>query len=181
MTEPAADLGGGTTLRRYTMDDLHALFALVEANRDRLRRWLPWVDQVRTIEDERAWLERTVSTASAPEQAYGIWENDELAGGIGLMLFRLSDSAEIGYWVGEEFEGRGLVTRACRALVDHGFGPLGLHRITIHCAPGNLRSRAVPERLGFTQEAVLREASRTGEGYEDLVVYGLLDREWNPG
>jgi ribosomal-protein-serine acetyltransferase len=73
------------------------------------------------------------------------------------------------------------VTRACRALIAHAFGELGVHRVTIRVAPDNVRSRAIPERLGFTKEATLREAGRTdGRGYVDLVVYGLLDREWPP-
>jgi ribosomal-protein-serine acetyltransferase len=62
--------------------------------------------------------------------------------------------------------------------VTYGFESMGLHRITIRAAPGNTRSRAIPERLGFVQEGVLREAGRVGEGYTDLVVYGVLDREW---
>lgn len=178
MSPLVADLGDGATLRRYAIEDLESIFSLVEADRGRLRRWLPWVDQVRTLDDERAWLEGILASESTADQGYGIWDRDGFAGGIGLMLLALSNSADIGYWLGASFEGRGLVTRACRALIDHGFGTLGLHRITIHCAPDNARSRAVPERLGFTEEAVLREASRTGDGYEDLVVYGLLEREW---
>jgi ribosomal-protein-serine acetyltransferase len=173
-----AELGDGAILRRYTTEDLESIFALVDANRDRLRRWLPWVDQVKTLEDERAWLEGILASESTADQGYGMWDRNGFAGGIGLTRFPLSNAADIGYWLGGSFEGRGLVTRACKALIDHGFGTLGLHRITIHCAPDNARSRAVPERLGFTAEAVLREASSTGDGYEDLVVYGLLDREW---
>jgi len=80
----------------------------------------------------------------------------------------------VGYWLAEEHEGRGLVTRAVSALIDHGFSELNLHRVEIRAATNNARSRAVPERLGFTQEGVLREADVVGDEYVDLVVYGLL-------
>jgi ribosomal-protein-serine acetyltransferase len=66
------------------------------------------------------------------------------------------------------------MTRAVKALIDHAFGELGLHRVEIRAAAENRRSRAIPERLGFEQEGILREAERVGERYQDLVVYGLL-------
>ncbi len=172
------DLGDGAEVHRYSMQDAETLFALVDAERERLRRWLPWVDGVRTAEDERAWLKAVLSSADLKEEAYGIWDRGEFAGGVGMHLDSLNDGADIGYWLGQAFEGRGLVTRACRALIDRGFIELRLHRITIHAAPDNARSRAVPERLGFTQEAVLRQAGKTAVGYVDLVVYSMLDQEW---
>ena len=160
------------------MHDAETLFALVDGERERLRWWLPWVDGVRTAEDERAWLKAVLSSEELKEEGYGIWDRGELAGCVGMHLDALNDGADIGYWLGRAFEGRGLVTRACGALIDRGFGELRLHRITIHAAPDNARSRAVPERLGFTQEAVLRQAGKTAVGYVDLVVYSMLDREW---
>jgi len=172
------DLGDGAELGRYSLRDAETLFALVDAERERLRRWLPWVDGVRTAEDERAWLKAVLSSADLKEEGYGIWDRGELAGCVGMHLDLLNDGADIGYWLGRSFEGRGLVTRACRALIDRGFGELRLHRVTIHAAPDNARSRAVPERLGFTQEAVLRQAGKTAVGYVDLVVYSMLDQEW---
>lgn len=179
MSRRRFDLGDGAEARSYEIEDVATIFALVDAERDRLRRWLPWVDAVRTVDDEREWLTSVVSAENPREEAFGIWDEGVFAGGIGLSFDRLNDTGEIGYWVGSAFEGRGLVTRACRALISHGFEH-GLHRITIHAAPTNARSRAVPERLAFTQEATLRQAGKTGEGYVDLVVYGLLRDEWEP-
>jgi ribosomal-protein-serine acetyltransferase len=85
---------------------------------------------------------------------------------------------EIGYWVGGAFEGKGLVSRACRVLVAHAFRDLGLNRVQIRCAVENRRSRAIPEKLGFQLEGTLRSIERLSDRFVDLVVYGLLAEEW---
>jgi len=88
-------------------------------------------------------------------------------------------SAEVGYWLDAGLEGRGLVTRAVTAVLDHAFGPLGLHRVELQTTTDNTRSRRVAERLGFTQEGVLREAAAFPGERRDVVVHGLLAREWH--
>lgn len=178
MSRPLLDLGDGIEVRFLEPGDAEDVFAVVDANRDRLRPWMPWVDPTHGPADTRAFIERVRATGS--EDALGIYVDGSYAGGIGLRSDEVNGDSEIGYWIGAAHEGRGLVTRACRALIDRAFGDLGLHRVTIRVAPGNARSRAIPERLGFTQEGVLREASKTALGHHDLVVYGLLDREWPP-
>jgi ribosomal-protein-serine acetyltransferase len=97
-------------------------------------------------------------------------------GGIQIDVAAFGVGSEIGYWIVKEG------TRArhgrCRALIDHAFRELGVHRVVIHAASANLRGQRIPERLGFTREGILREAGKGRHGYHDLVVYGLLDREW---
>jgi ribosomal-protein-serine acetyltransferase len=78
----------------------------------------------------------------------------------------------------DEFEGKGLVTKTCRALIDYAFNELGLNRMIISCATENQKSRAVPERLGFTQEGILRQSEWLRDHFVDMVVYGLLASEW---
>ncbi len=70
------------------------------------------------------------------------------------------------------------MTRACRALVDYAFAKLQLNRVEIRCATGNLRSQAIPERLGFTREGTLREGEWLYDHFVDLIVYSMLAREW---
>lgn len=159
-------------------DDAEELFAVVDANRDRLRPWMPWEPTTRTAADVRAFIERCRSETALRLEGNGLWVDGELGGSIGLRIDDEDMKGEIGYWIGRRFEGRGIVTRACRLFVDHGFRKLGLHRISIHVAASNVRSRAVAERLGFMQEGVLRGAERVADGYHDLVVYGMLEDEW---
>lgn len=155
------------------------LFALIDRNREHLGEWLPFPAETRSVEDSRRFIEgRLRALAQGRGFAVGIWHKGKLAGVVSLRLHPYSRRGEIGYWLGREFQGKGLITRACRALLRYAFEELKLHRVEIHCASRNTRSRAVPERLGFRQEAVLREACWTAHGMDDLVIYGLLGREW---
>ena len=174
------DLGEGAELRRYTLDDADEIFAVVDVNRDRLRRWLPWIDPMRAPDDERAWLTGVLAIEGGME-GYGLFVEGRLVGGLGLAIGPFNVAGEIGYWIGGAFEGRGLVTKACRVLIDYGFKDAGLHRIVIRAAPQNARSRSIPERLGFTREGVAREEGLSADGFHDLVVYGLLVTEWPNG
>jgi ribosomal-protein-serine acetyltransferase len=104
-----------------------------------------------------------------------IRHSDALAGTVGLRIDPPDRAGEIGYWIDRDLQGRGLATRCVVAVLDLCFGQLGLHRVEIRCAPGNVRSRAIPERLGFAMEGTLRGAERFGEDdYRDLVVYAKL-------
>lgn len=173
------DLGDGAILRRYTIDDLDAIYAAVDANRDRLDPWMPWTERTRSVDEQRVWLDSVLSDEKGTT-GLGIFVGGEFAGGIGLKQGEFGISAEIGYWLAREYEGRGLMTRAVVALTELAFDELGFHRVCIRAAPTNLRSRAIPERLGFVEEAVLREEARgsLAHGYHDLVVYGMLEDEW---
>ena len=108
-----------------------------------------------------------------------IVEGDRIIGAIGYhgVDWRHRNTS-IGYWLAEGHQGRGIMTAAVRALVEHAFDGWKLHRVEISAAPDNVRSRAIAERLGFREEGVLREAERFAGRYADLVVYGLLAPEW---
>jgi ribosomal-protein-serine acetyltransferase len=111
--------------------------------------------------------------------AAGIWCGDEYAGTIGAhKIDWLNRKVEIGYWLAAKFQGNGIVTDACRVLIDHAFEEWKLNRVEIHCAPANKKSCAVPERLGFQLEGVLRKAQLVGGKYLDSNVYGMLARDW---
>ena len=86
--------------------------------------------------------------------------------------------AEIGYWLDQELQGRGIITRACRTLVTYAFEEYGLNKVEIHAAAGNAPSRAVAERLEFTQEGVVRQIEWLSGVPHDMIIYGKLASEW---
>lgn len=176
MSRPFLDLGDGVEIRVLEPDDAEEVFALVGSERDRLRPWMPWVESTTGPDVVREFIEGCRSTGSL--DGLGIYVSGAYVGGAGLRLDRRGVDGELGYWIDAAHEGRGLVTRVCRALIEHAFGEMGLHRVTICAAPDNARSRAIPERLGFAEEGRLREAEPMPHGYHDLVVYGLLEQEW---
>ena len=172
--------GRGLELRSLNLREAKALFALVEANRERLRRWLPWPDTNRNVLDSRAYILRVRAHARAGVgQSFGVWWKDRLVGVAGFVWIDAANHrAAIGYWLAQEAEGHGLMTAAVKALLRHGFRTLKLNRIEIHVGIRNRRSRAIPERLGFRHEGTLRQAERLGGRFVDHAVYGMLASEW---
>ena len=172
-------LSHGCELRLLEESDAEALFALIDADRAHLSRWLPWAG----IQDIEATLEFIRLTRRQLADNTGLTVaivcDGAIAGVVGLEpLDWTHRSASIGYWLGERFQGRGLITSAVGAVVDHAVSVWDLNRIEIRAAVGNARSRAIPERLGFREEGTLREAEIVGGAALDIVVYSMLASEW---
>jgi ribosomal-protein-serine acetyltransferase len=175
MLSPRLDSLG---IRPLGAEDAERLHALIEANPD-LAEWMPWAE-----EQDLAATERFV--ADAEKQHLGedgfqaaIEPAGEIIGVVGFHKINwMSRNTSIGYWLAESARGRGVMTTAVSALLDHAFYEWELHRVEIRCAPENRPSRAIPERLGFREEARLRETDLVGGRYLDSIVYGLLEEEW---
>ncbi len=167
------------------LEERHAeeLFALINQNRERLLIWVPWLSNADSLEHTRNFTKRKLQRfADNNGFVAGIWYQGALAGEIALEYIDWSNRmTEIGYWLDADVEGKGLVTKACRSLIAYAFDNLKLNRVQIRCAAENLRSRAIPEKLGFTQEGILRQVERLHDRYVDLVIYGMLENEWQTG
>jgi ribosomal-protein-serine acetyltransferase len=167
-------------LRLHERRFVDELFALTERNRAYLREWMPWAVYESSIKDTQAYMEQAVRQFANNEGLEtGIWYQGQLVGSIGLhSLDWANQKGEIGYWLDAAMQGKGIVTTACRALVNYAFDQYHLNKVEILCAPGNSRSRAIPERLGFTLEGTIRQAERFPDHYNDLAIYGMLASEW---
>jgi len=169
-------------LRIFREDDAEEFFALTMENKDYLKEWLGWLDYTKTVEDTRnnikERLQGILETGGYPKSVAIIYEG-KIAGTIGYNeINRTSKIGIIGYWLASEFQGLGIMTKACKAFINYGFTELGLNRIQIAAATENEKSRAIPERLGFTQEGTIRQAEWLYDHYVDHVIYGLLKEEW---
>jgi len=109
----------------------------------------------------------------------GIWSGDEYVGTLGTYNTNWVDrKVALGYWIASKYQGRGIMTDACRLLIDHVFDELKLNRLEIYCAPGNVKSCAIPKRLGFQLEGVLRDAQCLAGKYLDSNLFAMLARDW---
>jgi ribosomal-protein-serine acetyltransferase len=173
------ELPGGSRLRALRPDDAEELHASIETNRPHLAAWLPWAAG-QTFEDTVEFLDRVRQQMEANDGfQLALTRDDRIVGVAGFHGVDWGNrSTAIGYWLALSEQGRGTMTKAVRALVDHALGEWRLNRVEIRAASENRRSRAICERLGFREEATLRRAERVGERHLDVVVYSLLACEW---
>jgi ribosomal-protein-serine acetyltransferase len=164
------------------LESRHAaeVFSLVDQDRAYLRQWLSWVDSTVTADDILSFIRSSLEQFSANTGVVaGIWTGGRFCGVIGTHKFDvLNRKVEIGYWIGQEFQGKGIVTDVCRAMVTHLFTALDLNRVTIQCARENEKSCSVAKRLGFTEEGVAREAQYLHGQFHDLRRFAMLKKDW---
>jgi ribosomal-protein-serine acetyltransferase len=172
--------GDSVALRPLARDDAEELTLLIDRNRAYLREWLPWLDNSTNINDTARFIGRSVEQAADGNGlTLGIVCSGRLAGVIGQhYVDSLNRRTEIGYWIDSAHQGQGIVTHATATLVDYAYREQDCNRVILQCASGNIKSRAVAERLGFVQEGILREAECLYDHYVDLVVYSMLKRTW---
>ncbi len=173
-------LNSDTELRSIGLGDADEMFAAIDRNRERLHQWLPWASSGYSIADTYLFLSNSLEELARHESlTMTIRHRGNLCGAIGLhRIDHKNRSSAIGYWIDEAHEGKGIVTAACRAMVNEGFRNFGLHRIEIRCATWNHRSSAVPRRLEFLEEGILREAEWLHDKWVDLRVFSMLAQDW---
>jgi len=170
-------------LRCWDPAEAPKLAAAVEASLDHLRPWMPWAHAYPQPIAETVALLRTFRGRFdlGKDFAYGIFSRDEseVVGGTGLHR-RDEGSLEIGYWIRTDQAGRGLGTEAAAALTRVAFELCGIERVDIRCEPDNVASRAIPRKLGYTEEATLRRRLHGPTGdprRRDAVMYSMFAEE----
>lgn len=173
-------LDSDTLIRPLMLGDKREVYALITQNRQHLDRWLRWSSGLQSKADVGAFIEQFEGKLEQNNGFHcGVWHEGQLAGGVVCgYIHHQNKNAEVGYWLDERFVGQGLATRATAKAVTHLFEVKRLHRIEMQCGVGNLRSRAVPERLGFTLEGIRRQSHWITDRFVDHAVYGLLADEW---
>jgi RimJ/RimL family protein N-acetyltransferase len=162
----------GFHLRRYTRDDALALHEAIKASYDELHLWMPWCAQPIRIEDQRDFIERGfLGWATGRAFDYAIFgEDGTLIGSISLMDRVGPGTLEIGYWLRTDATGGGIITRSAGRLTEIALGLPEISRIEIHCDAANVRSAAVPKRLGYRLEAVVQRPEPKAPGETDRLM-----------
>lgn len=167
-------------LSTLIISEADVLFDLVNTNRTHLREWLPWVDNNKTAEDSRKFIEKSQEKLSKNNGFdLGIYFNEKLVGIIGINHFdALNQKVEIGYWLSKNHQGKGIMTKSVKTLIKYIFQTLKMHRIQIDVALGNKKSTTIPDRLGFKKEGIQHQAGFLYDHFVDLQTYALLKDEF---
>lgn len=181
MTPPYRIVSERLVLRCWEPRDAPLLKDAVDSSIEHLLPWMPWaVHEPQSLQEKVDLLRRFRGNFDLGNDfVYGIFDRDEseAVGGTGLHP-RIGDEAyEIGYWIRASRAGAGLGAEATAALTRAAFELTDVERIEIRCDPANERSRAIPRRLGYTEEATLRRRLNYPEP-RDVVVYSLFREDF---
>ncbi len=156
------------------------VFRLVESNRAHLREWLPWLDVNLTESDTRAHQESLIQAYAKNEVVHcAIFHNGRIVGVAGYNSVDWETrTGLLGYWLEQASMGKGIMTASISELMKIGFREQGMRKILIRIATGNIRSRAIPIRLGFKEEGVLKDAENLYGTFVDHVVYGMTQADF---
>lgn len=171
------EISDSIVLKSISLDDVHAIFDTINMERAYLRKWLPFVDDTLQESDTFAYVQKAIEENQIQ---YTIWNKLEFVGLIGFNhMDETNKKVEIGYWLSESAQGKGIITLSVRELLIYAFDELDINKIQIRAAVDNERSRKVPERLGFELEGIERDGELLVDGvFTDLAVYGLTKKDF---
>jgi len=172
---------GPLLLRPFREGDASALYEAVRESISEVSPWLPWCHENYSIQESREFIgSRELASQGGEWYSFGIFETDsgKFQGGAGInFINRVHQMANLGYWVRTGAAGRGIATRATRLAARFGFEQLGLRRIEIVAAVGNVPSQRVAEKVGARREGVLRNRLLIRGESLDAVLFSLVPED----
>lgn len=167
-------------LRLLMHHHAEALSRLVQQDYDHLKAWLPWVKPDYSADDARAFINRYLGRLAENDGLMlAIFYRGQFAGSINYHYWQWhSGRTELGYWLGHDFWGKGLISQSVAVLTTYAFETLGLNRVEILTDVVNVRSAAVPKRLGYAYEGIRKQWFRLDGQWKDVDVYYMLANNW---
>ena len=168
------------SLSILSLSDAREIFKLVDENRIYLRKTLPWLDEVNSLDEQISYISHCISDYELHKGImYSVSSDGDIIGTIGLNSIDYENrSCGVGYWVSEEFAGKGIATRCCSRLIDHCFNDLNLHRFVLEAAIENIASCRVAEKLGLRLEGVIKDREWLYDRFLDANLYAVTKPEW---
>ena len=156
-----------------------ALLQVIEQNKHELSTWITWVAGIQSLNDVKKllWEQQLFNKGGQAFTLY-ILDQNLIVGSVAFTRINKRDRiGELGYWLSQSAQGKGLVTHCCHKIIEYGFQSLALNRVEIRVPSANKKSLAVPKRLGFQWEGKLREALFINDQFHDLEVFGLVKKD----
>lgn len=165
-------------LKEIELADAAEIYQTIDKQREYLSEWLPFVEITQDIRFTQNFI-KSYLKSDRVDKTFIILFDNEFVGLIGLKDTDTENfKTEIGYWLSEPFQHKGIITKSCKTILNYAFYDMDMHRIKITVATENYKSQKVAERLGFTKEGIERDGELHTRGFVDLVVYGLLRDEF---
>jgi ribosomal-protein-serine acetyltransferase len=157
-----------------------AMFGIVDRDRDYLRQYQNWPDKIRSLNDMRRSIRYSMQKRKQNSgMDFAVLFQGVTVGKIGLVYINWQEQlCEIGYWLAQRYQGQGIITRATRVMTGYALGQLHLQTVQIRCAVGNLRSRAIPERLDFEFDGIKPGMTQLHGEFVDDAVYAMTASRW---
>lgn len=168
------------SLKLRKPEDAEEFFRLVDKNRVTFREYLAWVDMTTSPEDVEEFILKCKKGFEEKTSAdFGVKYEGKWVGSMGFHDIDMThEKAAIGYWLDLDYQGKGIMTECVKAIIKYGFEELKLNRIEIECEANNSRSKAIPEKLGFTLEGKIRANHKINGTYQDDLLFSLLRNEY---
>ncbi|AJQ93009.1 GNAT family N-acetyltransferase [Gynuella sunshinyii] len=168
------------SIQPASLEYARPLYELINSDRTHLSQWMNWVEMTQRVEDTISYVQIGIEQYRKGIGAqYMVFCRQHLCGMISFNRIEKNNRIGlVGYWLAREFCGKGIMTTALRQLIEIGFDEFQLNKIEVRCAVGNHSSQAIPERLGFNFDGVLRENEYLNGVFVDHKVYSILRREY---
>lgn len=167
-------------LIQLKLSDAKDIFETIDSQRSYLGKWLPFVETTRDIADSEMYVSSVVNADEDHfEYVFTIRYHDQFVGIVGLKdTDKANRKTDIGYWLSQEFQKKGIMTKSVNTLCGFAFKALNINRIQIKCAAGNIPSSNIPKRLNFKLEGIERDGEMlSGNHFVDLEIYSKLKSE----